>query len=128
MEIVSKETVDKLVAGAESATKVAVGTANELTTEAINLFLVDSILSILKFAAVFIVFMIVKKYIDVMIEVTKEDKDKNLYKAFKTCALIASIVFFTGQSFPHIQEIAKALVAPKIFLMEKGATLYKTLK
>jgi hypothetical protein len=134
MEIITEDTMRQLIEGAKnvatiatSTTKGTVATAsnvsNTLMTEAINLFIVDSILQVLKFSAVFIVFLIIKKYIDTMMEMYKDKV--GMFKAFKTCALIASIAFFTSQSFPHITSIAKCLVAPKIFLMEKAADLIK---
>lgn len=44
MTIIKPETIQKLVEGGENIARVAAGAANELTTEAINLFIVDSIL------------------------------------------------------------------------------------
>lgn len=120
--IISEEVLKAFAEGAESVAKVTAGASTQLINEAINLFIVDAVLSILKFASVFVVFYIVKRYLDVMAE-TSDKKD--MIKAAKTSALVASIIFFTSQSFPHIQEMSKALVAPKIFLMEKAASLIK---
>ncbi len=124
MNIINPETVQNLIKGGENVAKVMVGTANELTTEAINLFIVDSVLSILKFSVVFVIFFIVKKYCDTI----TDDNNKKLFKAFKTTALVLSLIFFTTQSFPHIQTIVKALVAPKIFLLEKAKDVVKDIK
>lgn len=122
MTTVSQETLNKLVAGGENVAKVVSGAATELTNEAINLFIIDGVLSILKFSVVFVIFFIVKKYLDAIAD---KDKDNKHFKAFKTTALVLSLIFFTTQSFPHIQVITKALVAPKIFLMEKTVGLAK---
>jgi hypothetical protein len=123
MQILTTEVVQEFVKGAKSLTDVTAGLSTELMNEAINLFIVESALNILKFSAVFVVFYIVKRYIDVMMNSNKEKE--GMFKALKTCALIGSIIFFTAQSFPHIQEMTKALVAPKIFLLEKGASLIR---
>lgn len=124
MNLLTQETLQKLIAGGENVAKVAAGAATELTNEAINLFIVASLLSILKFSVVFVIFFIAKKYCDTM-AAASEAKDQKLFKAFKTTALILSLVFFTCKSFPYITDVSKAIVAPKIFLMEKTAELAK---
>lgn len=122
-ELISKETLETAIKGGESIAKVMAGTATELMNEAINLFIMESVLGVLKFSAVFVVFFIVKKYFDTMMEADK--KKEGMFKALKTSALVAAIIFFTASSFPHITQIGKALVAPKIFLAEKANELRK---
>lgn len=122
MGIVTDETLKKLIDGGESVAKVVAGSATALTNEAINLFIIESVLSVLKFSVVFVIFFIVKKYCDAM---AGDEKNNKMFKSFKTTALVLSLIFFTTQSFPHITSIAKALVAPKIFLMEKAAAMVK---
>lgn len=117
MELIKADTLKELVAGGENIVKVASGAATQLTNEAINLFIVTSILEILKFAVVFVIFYIVKRYCDAMAMDNEAHKAK--FKAFKTTALVLSLCYFSTQSFPHFSTIAKALVAPKIFLLEK---------
>lgn len=119
MELIKAETLKELVVGGENIVKVASGAATQLTNEAINLFIVTSVLEILKFGVVFVIFYIVKRYCDALAMDHKEDAPK--FKAFKTTTLVLSLVYFSTQSFPHFSTIAKALVAPKIFLMEKTA-------
>lgn len=121
--ILSEQMLKEIVDGGKSIANVTMGTATALTNEAINLFIVESVLSLLKFSVVFIIFFIVKKYCDTLAEANKEKT--NLFKAFKTTALVLSLIFFTTQSFPHIVQISKALVAPKIFLAEKVAEMVK---
>lgn len=121
MNIVKLETVESIINGSKNISNVATGVATELTNEAINLFIIESVLSVLKFSVVFVIFFIVKKYCDAM---TSEGNAK-IFKAFKTTALILSLIFFTTQSFPHITQVCKALVAPKIFLMEKTVGMVK---
>lgn len=123
MELIKEETITKLINGAENVAKVAVGSANELTTEAVNLFIVEAALSVLKFSVVFVIFFIVKKYCDAMAIASKDNAI--LFKACKTTALVLSLIFFTTQSFPHLIQISKALVAPKIFLLEKAIEMKK---
>lgn len=121
---VTPEVMERIINGGENIAKVAAGSASELTSEAINLFIITSTLAILKFAVVFVVFYIVKRYCDALSDGAKE-KDKNVFKALKTTALILSLVYFTTASFPHLQDLSKALIAPKIFLMEKTAEFVK---
>lgn len=126
MAIISEEVLKTFITGAESVVKLTAGVSTELINEAVNLFIVESVLSVLKFGAVFVIFYIVKRYLDVMMESYKDQKEKEgMFKALKTSALVASIIFFTSQSFPHLINMSKALVAPKIFLMEKGSELLK---
>jgi hypothetical protein len=122
--VVTPEMMQKLINGGESLAKVAAGSASELTSEAVNLFIVDSALSILKFSVVFVIFYIVKRYCDVVMA-DAEPKNKSMFKAMKTTAFILSLVYFTTQSFPHLQMIAKVLVAPKLFLLEKAQEMTK---
>ncbi len=127
--MITEKNVKDLMQGAKNVSEVAVGVADKLTAEAINLFVVTSLLSILKFSAVFIVFFIVKKYLDSMMSVIEDGaKGKIILKSLKVTSLILSIVFFTSHSFPHIVDITKALVAPNIFLLEKGKDFYKEIK
>jgi hypothetical protein len=122
-ELITQETVQTLIDGGKSIAKVASGAASELMDEAIRLFIFSSILGVLRVAAVFIVFLIVKKYLDAAMEVSK---DKELmFKALKTTALVASIIYFTAASYPHLQNIGKAMVSPQIFLLEKANELRK---
>lgn len=119
MDFINDETLKSLVSGGENVAKVMAGSATQLTNEAINLFIIESVLSILKFSVVFVIFFIVKKYCDAM----TDENNKKLFKSFKTTAFVLSLIFFTTQSFPHLVQISKALVAPKIFLMEKTLSL-----
>jgi hypothetical protein len=124
-QLITKETVDAAINGGKSIAGILSGVGTELINETINLFILEASLGILKFASVFIVFFIVKKYIGTMIESMTDSKDIQRANAFKTSALILSIVFFTAKSFPHIESIGKALVAPKVFLLEKANELRK---
>lgn len=124
-ELITKESVDALLAGGKSIATVVGGVTNDLVNEALNLFIFESVMGILKFASVFVIFFIVKKYLDTMIESSEKESDKKVAKAFKVSALVISIVFFTTKSFPHIEQIGKAIYAPKIFLLEKANVLKK---
>lgn len=121
---VTPETIDKIVNGGESLAKLMAGSGSQLVSETINLFIIDAALSVLKFSVVFIVFYIVKRYCDAMYADSDADT-KKVFKALKTTALVLSLVFFTTSSFPHLQLIAKTLVAPHVFLAEKTAELVK---
>lgn len=123
--MVTKENVENLARGVKNVAEVTTGAASQLTAEAINLFIIESSLQVLKFASVFIIFYMVKRFIDFLkdsgFSVTKS-------RALKLSLLILSIVFFTTQTTPHLTEIAKALVAPNIFLAEKGAAYLEKLR
>lgn len=122
-EIITKEVTDKLIDGSKSVADVIIGATKELSNEAVNLFIVQSFLAILKYAVVFVVFFVVKKYLDTIMD---ETNDK-IIKSFKTMAICISLTFFAYKSFPHLQDIAKAFVAPNIFLAEKAIDLKKSL-
>lgn len=124
-ELITKETMETMIEGVKSITGVAAGVGAELINETINLFILESVLGILKFASVFVVFFIVNKYINAMVDNESKAKDKSIAKSFKTSALILSIIFFTTKSFPHIENIGKALVSPTIFLAQKTLELKK---
>lgn len=119
---VTKEQVQELIKGSESVAGVLKGSVAELSSEAINLFIVNSLIEIMKFAVVFVIFFIVKKYVDVMLQTTE---NKKYFSALKTTALVLSLVYFTFSSVPHVKDIAKAMVAPKLFLAEKAKDLVK---
>lgn len=108
----------------ELATK---GTTN-LMDEALNLFIVLSILDILKFASIFVIFYIVKKYLDTIANASDDPKVKRLTHSAKTAGLVLSIIFFVSHSYDGAVNITKALVAPKIFLLEKGYGAMKDVK
>lgn len=123
--MVTAAQLDKLKAGAENIGQVAVGAAEKLSAEAINLFIVQSALNVLKFLSVFIIFYMVKKYLDFLQSAGWNEKK---VRALNLSALIIAITFFVTQSFPHLMEISKALIAPNIFLLEKGKEFYKDVK
>lgn len=123
--MVSKENIEALATGVKSVASVAAGTASKLTAEALNLFIIDSTLQVMKFAAVFIIFYMVKRFID-FLSATGFSETKA--RALKLSLLILSITFFTTQSIPHLTEIAKACVSPNIFLAEKGTAYIERLK
>lgn len=120
MNLVSQENLDHLVSGGKSLVEVISGSTTELVNEAINLFIIEGVLSVLKFASIFVVFYIVKRYCDVM---SADGGHVKLFKAAKTTALVLSIMYFVTMSFPHIVLISKAIVAPRIFLIEKASEL-----
>lgn len=116
---------EQLLKGMEGIMELAGKGATHLMDEALNLFIVLSILHILKFAVVFVVFFVVKKYLDTIAGATSDDKTKRLVQSAKTAAFILSLVFFVAHSYAGVVNIAKIMVAPNIFLMEQG---YKVIK
>lgn len=123
MEIkVTPEQIEMLEKGAKSIAQTAATGVNHLTTEAINLFILQSCLHVLKFASVFIVFYMVKRYLLFLHSAGLSEKT---YRAVSLTTMILSLTFFTSQSFPHLMNITEAVVAPNIFLLKKGAEFYK---
>lgn len=114
----TEEMLNKLIKGGESMMSVAGGTATELASEAINLFIVGSVLAILKVAVVFVLYFIARKFLNAIEEA--DGKPNNVVKAAKLLLLCSSLVFFTVKSFPHVEDLTKAMVAPNIFLAEKA--------
>lgn len=119
---VTPEQIQMLEKGAKSIVDTATTGVNHLTAEAINLFIVQSSLNVLKFASVFIVFYMVKRYLSFLHSAGLSEKT---YKAVSLATMILSLTFFTTQSFPHLMNITEAIVAPNIFLLKKGAEFYK---
>lgn len=115
----------QLLEGIKGAIELAGKGTTALMDEALNLFIVLSILDILKFGAVFVVFFVVRKYLSTVAEATKDAKAKRLAKAAQVAGLVLSIVFFVAHSYGAVVNIAKIMVAPNIFLLEKG---YKVAK
>lgn len=118
-----EETVTQMVSGAKSVAEVMSGAATTLTTEAINLFIFEALLGVVQAATVFILFFIVKKFLDTMHSVCETDKGKRGYKTASIVALIGSIVYFAAVSMPHLKDIGKAMIAPNLFLAEKAIHL-----
>lgn len=119
---------EKLLEGMKGMMELAGKGATDLMDEALNLFIVLSILDILKFASVFVVFFIVKKYLDTVKSASDSEKTKRLAHSAQVAGLILSIIFFVSHSYSGAVSITKALVAPKIFLMEKGYHMVKEVK
>lgn len=116
---------EEVLKGIQGALELATKGGTNLMDEAIRLFIMLSILDILKFASVFVIFYIVKRFIDGMLAAEETEKAKKIWKATKTSLLVASITFFTVHSYVGLVNLTKLLVAPKIFLLEKGYQVYQ---
>lgn len=116
----NKELVEGLLAGAKNLTEVTTGLASDLIAETINLYIFLGILSVIKFASVFIIYFILKKYVKML-----PDEYATFKKSASAFLIVSSLIFFVYKSFPHLEDIAKATVAPKIFLIQKGSELLK---
>lgn len=121
-QLVSSELLKSLGTGAKQVLDSSVSGVNKLTTEAVNLFIFKGLISILYYAVIFIVFYIVKRYIDFLQEAGMDEKKS---RALKTSALIITLAFFATQTMPHMMSIAEAVVAPNVFIAKKGAEFYK---
>jgi hypothetical protein len=121
--IITKETVDNVIKGSEGLQDLAKTGYTTMVDETIKLYVFYGVVGILKAAVAFIVFGIIWKYLEVLNKA--EITPVGLNKALKTSSLIIAIVYFAAVSTPHILDIGKAVVAPNLFLAEKGAALVK---
>lgn len=121
--IITEETINKVIAGSKGMAELAKQGTTTLTNETINLYIFYGIVGVLKAAVAFLIFAIVWKYLTVLSKA--EVLNVHITKALKTCSLIITVVYFAAVSTPHILDIGKAVVAPNLFLLEKGADLLK---
>lgn len=119
---------ENVLKGIQGALELATKGGTNLMDEAIRLFIMLSILDILKFTAVVVVFYIVKRFIDGMMAAENSERAKNIWKSVKMSLLVASITFFTVHSYTGLVNLTKVLVAPRIFPLEKGYQVYQEVK
>lgn len=122
-EIVNKETVDKLIEASKGMSELAKTGATALVDETIKLYVFYGIMGILKAAVVFVIFAIVLKFLNTIDKAN--EKPSVFIKGCKTASLVMSLIYFTMVSMPHVMDIGKALVAPNLFIAEKGLALVK---
>lgn len=122
-QIITKETVEAAVNGVKGLNELAKEGATTLMDETIKLYIFYGIVGIFKAAVAFIIFGLIYKYVDTLTKGEALSAGKG--RALKTTALIISIVYFTAMSMPHILDLGKAVVAPNLFLAEKGLELVK---
>lgn len=92
-----------------------------LVDEVIRLYIFFGIMGVLKASVVFIILFVLNKFLT-----TIQDVDNiRFVKAGKVSLLVLSMVYFTMNAFPHLSDMGKALVAPNLFLIEKGVDLVK---
>ncbi len=118
-ELIKKETIEAAAKMIEQTTDLATKASAVIIDETIKLHIFLGILGVLKAAVVFIIFYVVFKYIKSL------QIESNIAKSMKTTALIASLIYFTFHAVPHLADIGKAVVAPNLFLIEKGVNLIK---
>lgn len=111
---------EELFAGIKGVMELAGKGTTQLMDEALNLFIVLSILDILKFGVVFVVFFVVKKYLSIISDANEDPKTKRLTRSAQTASFILALVFFVAHSYGAVVNVAKIMVAPNIFLIEKG--------
>lgn len=122
----TEEVVKGVVNGVKETVPLLTELATDLTTEAINLFIFIGVLGILKAASVFVIYFIIRKYITSVQDVNAENQ--TLINALKTLLSVISIVIFVCFSYPHLVNIGKALIAPKLFIAEKSAEILNLTK
>lgn len=122
-QIITTETVKEITHGLKGFEDLATKGTTVLMDETIKLYIFYGVVGILKAAVVFIVFGIVFKFLNTLDKANEKPSPK--IKAFKTTSLVLSLIYFTAFSYPHVLDIGKALVAPNLFLAEKGIQLVK---
>lgn len=111
---------ESILEGIKGVMELAGKGTTHLMDEALNLFIVLSILDILKFGVVFVIFFVVKKFLSTIGEASDNAKTKRLVTSAQVAGFVLSLVFFVAHSYAGVVNIAKIMVAPNIFLMEKG--------
>lgn len=119
---------EAVLEGMKGVLELATKGTTHLMDEALNLFIVLSVLDILKFGVVFVIFFVVKKYLGAISDASESDKTKRMVKSAQVAGFILSLVFFVGHSYGAVVNIAKIMVAPNIFLMEKGYKIVQDVK
>lgn len=117
------EQLKTLVSGGQSVAEVLAGVSAELIDEALNWYIMLGVLAILKYAAVFVIYAILRGYLKYIAEEFPKVKELG-----SRVLLASSIVYFVVMSYPSIVSVTKALVAPKIFLIEKANEIRQSLK
>lgn len=120
--VVTEGLVKSLGVGAKQVVDSSISGVNKLTSEAINLFIFQGLIHILYWCTIFVLFYIVKKYVDFLQLGGMAEKKA---RAIKTCMLIISLSFFATQTMPHLMSITEAIVAPNIYVLKKGAEFAK---
>lgn len=123
--VITPEMVNETKEGLKGILELAEKGGTVLIDEAVKLYIFYGVIGVLKAATVFVLLFIVNKFVSTMIQSTNDKKETTVLKAGKTLALIISIVYFASMSLPHLSDIGKVLVAPNLFLAEKGFELVK---
>lgn len=117
------ELLTNLILNATSQyTAATKGLALEIINEAMNLYLVLSVLSAMKYLVIFVLYFIIRKYLNSLPSTYEQVK-----KVSHTSILVVSLFTFVWFTYPHFETISRVLVAPKLFLLTKGVELFKGL-
>lgn len=123
----SEELLKMLQSGGTGLAELVKNGTTVLMDEVIKLYIFFGVMGVIKAAVVFVVFGVVMKLLNTYEKADSEGKSSNKIKSMKVVALIISLVYFTANSFPHILDIGKAVVAPNLFIAEKGLELIKVI-
>jgi hypothetical protein len=155
MHIVNYEMIKELLSHSAELKDILVNQSTDLINQSLNFFLFLTLLSILKYAAVFLLFMVIKKFLSPFLSLAKSriselekevqaphikdneeerdsrmdllnDEKKEYYRlqTLQTIAALGSVMFFLSFSYPHIAEMGKIMIAPKLFLIDKGREIF----
>ncbi len=119
--MITEETLKTAIEGAKGLGELAQKGVTTLVDEVVSLYIFYGVMGLLKAAVVFIIFGIVTKFLNSL----DDGKKSKSIQGGKLALLVLSIVYFTVNSMPHLLDMGKAMVAPNLFLAEKGLELVK---
>ena len=127
-EPVNEKMIESALKSTEGMAQLLATGSTTLMAETVNLYLFMAILGVIQCAVVFVVFYVLNKYLNTLDKASQLDEaplNKRVVSALKTSGLILSVSLFTVYSLPHIEQIGKVLVAPNLFIAEKGLSFIK---
>jgi hypothetical protein len=114
----NSETIEKVLKGAESVAHVTAQLGSELLSEAINFYIFLGILQVLKAACVFLLLYLANRMLSFL-----EDEYKVAKIIGRTVLSCAALAWFFSHSFEPVANVGKAIIAPRVFLLEKSKEL-----
>lgn len=126
----NEELARKLIELGESGIKLASGQVQPMLQEALNYFIFESILGIIKSLAYILIPMLIIKLLGTLKSYysTEEKKDQNIlaFLGFaRGVCLVVSLLLILNVGLGDAKRIGKILIAPRIFLLEEARKFIK---